>query len=165
MGTWPATQACALTRNWTSNLLVCRPALNLLSHTNQGSNDFFSGVLHSWKEKSNSFSCISMVSLRSVGPWERESEHTGISASCQFKILSNFRLFKVLCVCTGNISDERGEKVKISFRKSKLRERHVTNRFTPGVRFYFFPPQPFFPEAWCIETERKRGRRRKRTQK
>ena len=36
LGTWPATQACALTGNWTSNPLVCRPALNPLSHTSQG---------------------------------------------------------------------------------------------------------------------------------
>ena len=34
--TWPATQACALTGNRTSNLSVCRPALNPLSHTSQG---------------------------------------------------------------------------------------------------------------------------------
>ena len=35
-GTWLATQACALTGNWTSNPLVHRPALNPLSHTSQG---------------------------------------------------------------------------------------------------------------------------------
>ena len=32
LGTWPATQACAPTRNRSSNLLVCRPALTLLEH-------------------------------------------------------------------------------------------------------------------------------------
>ena len=31
--TWPATQACALTGNWTGNSLVHRRALNPLSHT------------------------------------------------------------------------------------------------------------------------------------
>ena len=36
LGTWPATQACALTRNRTGDLLVHRPALNPLSHTAQG---------------------------------------------------------------------------------------------------------------------------------
>ena len=36
MGTWTATQACALTGNQTSDPLVCRLALNLLSHTSQG---------------------------------------------------------------------------------------------------------------------------------
>ena len=34
--TWPATQACALTGNQTSDLSVCRPVLNPLSHTSQG---------------------------------------------------------------------------------------------------------------------------------
>ena len=34
--TWLETQACALTRNRTSNVLVSRPALNPLSHTSQG---------------------------------------------------------------------------------------------------------------------------------
>ena len=34
-GTWLATQACALTGNWTGDPLVCRPALNPLSHTSQ----------------------------------------------------------------------------------------------------------------------------------
>ena len=34
--TWPATQACVLSGNQTGNPLVCRPALNPLSHTNQG---------------------------------------------------------------------------------------------------------------------------------
>ena len=36
LGNWPTTQACALTRNWTGNPLVHRPALNPLSHTSQG---------------------------------------------------------------------------------------------------------------------------------
>ena len=37
LGTWPATQTCALTRNQTDNLSVRRPELNPLSHTSQGS--------------------------------------------------------------------------------------------------------------------------------
>ena len=36
LGTWPATQACALTGKWTCELLVCRQVLNPLSHTSQG---------------------------------------------------------------------------------------------------------------------------------
>ena len=40
-GTWPATQACALTGNQTGDPLVCRPALNPLSHTNQGPREYF----------------------------------------------------------------------------------------------------------------------------
>ena len=35
-GTWPATQACALTGNQTSDPLVHRPVLSPLSHTSQG---------------------------------------------------------------------------------------------------------------------------------
>ena len=36
LGTWPTTQACALSGNRTSNPLVCRPALNPLTRTSQG---------------------------------------------------------------------------------------------------------------------------------
>ena len=36
LGTWPASQACAPTRNITSDLLVCQLALSPLSHTSQG---------------------------------------------------------------------------------------------------------------------------------
>ena len=36
LGTWPTTQACALTGNQTSDPLVHRPVLNPLSHTSQG---------------------------------------------------------------------------------------------------------------------------------
>ena len=39
-GTWPATQACALTGNQTSDPLVHRLALNPLSHTSQGQRIF-----------------------------------------------------------------------------------------------------------------------------
>ena len=35
LGIWPATQACALTGNRTDDPMVCRPALNPLSHTRQ----------------------------------------------------------------------------------------------------------------------------------
>ena len=35
LGTWLATQACALTGNQTGNPLLCRLALNPLSHTSQ----------------------------------------------------------------------------------------------------------------------------------
>ena len=36
LGTWPTTQACALTGNGTSDPLVHGPVLNPLSHTRQG---------------------------------------------------------------------------------------------------------------------------------
>ena len=38
LGTWPATQACALIGNRTGDPLVHRPTLNPLSHTSQGQN-------------------------------------------------------------------------------------------------------------------------------
>ena len=38
LGTWPATQACALIGNQTGNPLARRPVLNPLSHTSQGKN-------------------------------------------------------------------------------------------------------------------------------
>ena len=41
LGTWPATQACVLTGYGPSNPLVCRSALNPLSHTSQGCLFFF----------------------------------------------------------------------------------------------------------------------------
>ena len=36
LGSWPATQACALTGNRTDNPMVYRPVLSLLSSTSQG---------------------------------------------------------------------------------------------------------------------------------
>ena len=36
LGTWPATQASALLGNLTGDPLLCRSALNPLSHTRQG---------------------------------------------------------------------------------------------------------------------------------
>ena len=42
LGAWASNQACALTGNWTDDLLVLRPALNPLSHTNQGPQLFLS---------------------------------------------------------------------------------------------------------------------------
>ena len=36
VGTWSATQACALSGNQAGDPLVCRQALNPLSHTSQG---------------------------------------------------------------------------------------------------------------------------------
>ena len=39
LGAWPATQACALTGNWTSDPSVRRLVFNPLSHTNQGTHN------------------------------------------------------------------------------------------------------------------------------
>ena len=56
LGSWPATQACALAGNWTSNPLVCRPVLNPLSHTSQG--------IHFFSCKRNLL-CICLLNLKS----------------------------------------------------------------------------------------------------
>ena len=45
LGTWPTTQAWALTGNRTFNPLVRRPALSPLSHTSQGRTYYFVNVL------------------------------------------------------------------------------------------------------------------------
>ena len=46
LGTWPTTQACALTGNQTSDLLVHKPVLNPLSHTSQGRIVIFLTILY-----------------------------------------------------------------------------------------------------------------------
>ena len=46
LGTWPTTQACALTGNQTCDPLVHRPTLNLLSHTSQGATCV--SIVRSW---------------------------------------------------------------------------------------------------------------------
>ena len=45
LGTWPGTQACALTGNHTSDPSVLRLALNLLRHTSQGTNKILNEIL------------------------------------------------------------------------------------------------------------------------
>ena len=44
LGTWPATQPCALTGNQTSDPLLRRHVLNPLSHTSQGLHGFYNKV-------------------------------------------------------------------------------------------------------------------------
>ena len=46
LGTWSATQACAVIGNRTSNLLVCRLVLSPLSHTTQGWKSFLFNYWH-----------------------------------------------------------------------------------------------------------------------
>ena len=55
LGSWPTNQACALTGNRTSDLLVCWLALNPMSHTSQGS--------------SLQSDCISLFGSRTVKIW------------------------------------------------------------------------------------------------
>ena len=51
LGTWPAIQACALTGNQTSGLLICRLALSPLSHISQGQ----TYTLKSYYERSSNY--------------------------------------------------------------------------------------------------------------
>ena len=44
LGDWATTQACVLTRNWTSDLLLCGTTFNQLSHTGQGSKSSFNSI-------------------------------------------------------------------------------------------------------------------------
>ena len=49
LGTWPTTQTCVLTGNWTSNSLVHRPTFSPLSHIIQGWSLFFCwGTIDIW---------------------------------------------------------------------------------------------------------------------
>ena len=61
LGTWPTTQACALTGNRTSDPLVLRLMLNPLSHTRQG--DFLSALSISY-----------MKIKKRVVEWKREKK-------------------------------------------------------------------------------------------
>ena len=45
LGTWPTTQAYALTRNYSGDLLVHKPELNPLNHSRQGSTALSKNVL------------------------------------------------------------------------------------------------------------------------
>ena len=49
-GAWPATQACALTGNRTSDPLVHRPALSPLSYTSQGNRNSFNEVMQQMED-------------------------------------------------------------------------------------------------------------------
>ena len=51
LGTWPTTQACALTGNRTGNTLTHRLALSPLSHTSQSWNSSFLKCMHKMKLK------------------------------------------------------------------------------------------------------------------
>ena len=57
LGTWPATQTCALTGNQTGNPFVCRSVLNPLSHTSQGLK-WVSSRKHMWSRGWQTFSFL-----------------------------------------------------------------------------------------------------------
>ena len=51
LGTWAATQVCALTGNRTQGPLVCRPALNPLSYMSQGFLRYFYSFVFAGSQK------------------------------------------------------------------------------------------------------------------
>ena len=90
LGTWPTTQACALTGNQIGDPLICSSALSLLSHTSQGSvagsagHSFFS--LHPRTVESacllspDSTGCVSQRCKR---PWGRWSLSPRLGEGCR----------------------------------------------------------------------------------
>ena len=79
-GTWPATQARAPTRNRTGDPLVCRLALNPLSHTSQGLwFTVFVYCLVSASFYSGTTICIEISSMR-VGIFVKNSAWQRVSA-------------------------------------------------------------------------------------
>ena len=65
LGTWPATQACALTGNRTGDPLVRRPVLNPLSYTGQGARAIITFLMFKISQASDGdFMLISMSQLR-----------------------------------------------------------------------------------------------------
>ena len=80
MGTWPATQACALTRNQTSDPLVHRPVFSPLSRTSQGRFVFLR------RENSNLFLVLKGRALGLRPPPQRQqhllSAQTSARPSC-----------------------------------------------------------------------------------
>ena len=79
LGTECETQACALTRNLTCNLSVCRKMPNQLSHTSQGVPDYLVGAFsispHPVPNKAETPHMVSPVQLeklRTTGGWDEE---------------------------------------------------------------------------------------------
>ena len=68
-GTWPATQACALTGNQTSNPLVRRLVLNPLSHTSQGLPIFSSRIFMVFTLTFKSFIHFEFIFVCDVRRW------------------------------------------------------------------------------------------------
>ena len=63
LGTWPATQACALAGNRTSDPLAHRPALSPLSHTSHGSIAGFAPLMCTLKMLVGAVKCPVFLSL------------------------------------------------------------------------------------------------------
>ena len=84
-GTWPTTQACALTGNGTSKPSVPKPAVNSLSHTSQGSICFYIGALIK-------VSPLYYATVKSLWHECSKIKHTG---SLEESIFETFRLWEL----------------------------------------------------------------------
>ena len=120
LGTWPETQACALTGNWTGDPLVHRPALNPLSHTSQGSR-FLSMFSHSQLWNFPSLLAASKHSLLCLLAWVLPVQQD--SCLCAW----------IMC-CHNQHST--GNWLMVSCRELKLFPLHVYSYF-----IYLFLPQ------------------------
>ena len=69
LGTWPTTQACALTGNRTGDLLVHRPVLNPLSHTSHGIKKRFYKMKIWQREMENGKEWIKVMGGIGEDPW------------------------------------------------------------------------------------------------
>ena len=92
VGTWPTTQACALTGNRTSDPLDCRPACTPLSHTSQGSLLFFNHDMNEYNH-CNIFTCFSYLSCFIKNSLSTESWHYFFFLSNVYHI--SFKLIKI----------------------------------------------------------------------
>ena len=99
LGTWPSTQACALTGNQTGELLVLRAALSPLSYTSQGLSQFKKNIslsyshflcplkLCAWSKCLNCLSLtpaltiISQISDSAYPSWEWDCESNVVNQS------------------------------------------------------------------------------------
>ena len=78
LGTWPATQACALTWNQTGSLLVHRSACTSLNLTSQGSSSF-KMIQHQCLSvhASRDFYITILLLVFMLSNWSLNSLHTG----------------------------------------------------------------------------------------
>ena len=105
LGTWVVTQACTLTRNWTSYLSVCRRTPNPLSHTCQGRRSHF------WLDSDSEVEILREDSLRllAICSWHLSlasfillatSLSYSVASSLFFLVHWFFREIR-LCLCFG----------------------------------------------------------------
>ena len=101
LGVWPATQACALSGNQTSNLSICKPELTPLSHTSQGcsffkKNSYLMTLFHCFREREV------REGGRGRGERERETERHQFKREILTGCLPYLPEPKILCIHIGD---------------------------------------------------------------